>query len=321
MKLTFYSLLLFLFLPSLLWAQKIDNLASFRNIQSDSYFRFNYDNDYFSGTDDNYTQGYSLELVAPFLEKNPVNFLFIKPANSEKKFGVAIEHIGFTPPNIGSPEIQFGERPFAAAIMFKSFAITTDTLQHSRLVSSLNLGLIGPDAFGKEMQVGIHKITGNTIPEGWRNQIKNDLVLNYEVSYEKQLFRAQDLFSLQTTGTLRAGTLYTNASIGLNTTVGHINSAFSVKNDKKKFLFYGYSQVLGNAVGYDATLQGGLFNNKSPYTISSGEITRFTGQFNYGLVLQTKTLYFEYSRTVLTREFESGNPTKWGGIRIGFTFD
>lgn len=301
-------------------AQKIDNLASFRDIKSDSYFRFNYDNDFFSGTDANYTQGYSLELVAPFLAKNPINFLLINPAISEIKYGIAVEHIGFTPPTIGSPEIQFRERPFAAAIMLKSFAIATDTLAKSRLLSSLNLGLIGPGAFGKEMQVGIHKITGNVIPQGWRNQIKNDIILNYEVSYEKQLFQAADFFSLQTNSTARVGFLFTNASMGINTTLGLINSPFSAKNVKKKFQFYAYSQVLGNLIGYDATLQGGIFNKKSPYIIPSEEITRFTGQFNYGLVLKTKTLYFEYSRTVLTREFESGEATKWGGIRIGFTF-
>lgn len=320
MKSILFPFISLLFFPGLLLAQKIDNLASFRDIKSDSYFRYHYDNDYFSGTDENYTQGYSLEIIALFLKKNPINFLFVKPYNSEIRYGVAIEHIGFTPATIGSPEIQFGDRPFAAAIMLKSFVIATDTLKKSRLLSSLNLGLIGPGAFGKEMQVGIHKITGNTIPQGWRNQIKNDLVLNYEMSYEKQLLRAGDYFSLQTNTTARLGTLFTNASLGINTTVGLINSPFSAKNKHKKFQFYGYSQVLGNLIGYDATLQGGVFNQNSPYTISSEEITRFTGQFNYGLVLKTKTLYFEYSRTVLTREYETGTSTKWGGIRIGFIF-
>ncbi len=320
MKYNLFSFLLFLLIPFLLSAQKIDNLASFRDIKSDSYFRFNYDNDYFSGTDENYTQGYSFELVAPFLEKNPANYLFLIPENSEIKHGLALEHIGFTAPDIGSPEIQFGDRPFAAAIMLKSFAITIDTLAKSRIASSLSLGLIGPGAFGEEMQVGIHKITGNTIPRGWRNQIKNDVVINYELAYEKQLFRAGDYVSLQSNSTARIGTLFTNASLGLNTNIGLINSAFSANKRKSKFQLYGYSQVLGNIIGYDATQQGGVFNNDSPYTIPSDEISRFTGQFNYGIILKTKTLYFEYSRTVLTREFDTGSPTKWGGVRIGFTF-
>ena len=64
-------------ISNILLAQKIENTASFRDIKSDSYFRFNYDNDYFGSTDENYTQGYNFELVAPFLAKNPVNKLFL----------------------------------------------------------------------------------------------------------------------------------------------------------------------------------------------------------------------------------------------------
>lgn len=293
-------------------------MASFRDIKSNHYFRFNYDNDYFASTDKNYTQGYNFELVAPFLKKNPVNYLFLKPSNSEYKYGLSIEHIGYTPDNIKSTEIQYGDRPFAASIMIKSFTVATDTINNSRFVSSLNLGLIGPGAFGKEMQVAIHKATGNTIPGGWQNQIKNDLVLNYEVSYEKQLVRYKNLFSLASNTNLRLGTLFTNASIGLNATIGIINSPFTTVKNKNKFQLYIYSQPIVNAIGYDATLQGGLFNKESPYTISSNSINRLTAQFNYGIVLQTKTMYFEYSRTLLTREYNLGNSAECGGIKIGF---
>ena len=52
-------------------AQKIDNMVSFRDIKSEYYFRINYDNDYFSATDKNYTQVYSFELATPSLSKNP----------------------------------------------------------------------------------------------------------------------------------------------------------------------------------------------------------------------------------------------------------
>ena len=315
-KLLFFYILFIV--PHFLFAQKIDNMASFRDIKSNHYFRFNYDNDYFASTDKNYTQGYNFELVAPFLKKNPVNYLFLKPSNSEYKYGLSIEHIGYTPDNIKSTEIQYGDRPFAASIMIKSFTVATDTINNSRFVSSLNLGLIGPGAFGKEMQVAIHKATGNTIPGGWQNQIKNDLALNYEVSYEKQLVRYKNLFSLASNTNLRLGTLSTNASIGLNATVGIINSPFSTVKNKNKFLLYIYSQPIVNAIGYDATLQGGLFNKESPYTISSNSINRLTAQFNYGIVLQTKTMYFEYSRTLLTREYNLGNSAEWGGIKIGF---
>jgi lipid A 3-O-deacylase len=93
----------------------------------------------------------AFELVLPVFEKNPTNHLFFIPKGTTTKYGLAIEHIGYTPNHYELPYIQFGDRPFAAAIMLKSFVIATDTIHKSRLTSSLSLGLIGPGTFGKEM--------------------------------------------------------------------------------------------------------------------------------------------------------------------------
>ena len=300
-------------------AQKIDNLVSFRDIKSSNYFRFHYDNDFFAATDENYTQGYNFELVSPYFKKNPLNHLFYKPKDVEIRYGLAIEHVGYTPNHYELPDIQFGDRPFAAAIMLKSFMIAIDIIKTSRFTSSFNIGFMGPAAFGEEMQVGIHKATGNKTPLGWRHQIKNDIVINYEINYEKQLVKYRDLFTLQVNAGAKLGTLFTNGSVGFNTTFGIINAPFSSINKRNRFKLYIYAQPLANIVGYDATLQGGVFNKRSPYTISSGDVERFTGQFNYGIVLKTKTLYFEYSRSAITKEFKTGSSAKWGGFKIGFT--
>ncbi len=318
MKIT--KMLSLVVMPYMLMAQKVDHLVSFRDIKSDRYFRFNYDNDFFAATDEYYTQGYVIEFVSPGLKKNPINNLFFKPTKFSFRYGLALEHIGFTPKAYVPEEIQFGDRPFSSAIFLKSFSISTDTNLGIRFSQSLGIGIIGPAAFGKEMQVEIHNATGNKIPGGWNNQIQNDLVLNYRVDYEKQILRYRNLFSLQTNASLQLGTLFTNAYLGFNTVFGLFNSPFSESNRKSDFQLYFYTQPLVNAVGYDATLQGGLFNNNSPYTISSKDLERITAQFNYGLVLKTKTVYAEYTRTVLTREFTTGTAAKWGGIRVGFMY-
>ena len=312
--------ILLLLISSFGSAQKIDNMASFRDLEANRYFRFNYDNDYFASKDQDYTQGYNFEFVSPNLRQNPINSLLLKQEHSNTKYGISIEHIGFTPYNIKSASIQYGDRPFASAIMLKSFAIMTDSIPKSRFVSSLNIGLIGPGAFGKEMQVAIHEATGNTIPQGWQNQIRNDVVVNYEVSYEKQLFYYRKLFSIQSNTSLRLGTLFTNAAVGFNTNFGIINTPFTGFKAKQRFAIYGYAQPILTFVGYDATLQGGLLNLKSPYTINNSSIERLTAQLNYGIILQTRTLYFEYSRVVITREFEAGTSSKWGGFQMGFRF-
>ena len=299
-------------------AQKIDNAASFRDVKSDNYFRFHYDNDYFTATDRFYTQGYAFELAAPIFKKNPINYLFLNLENSTSKHGISLEHIGFTPTTIKSKDILYGDRPFAAAIFLKSFKIESDSIHKTRIASSLSIGIIGPGAFGYEMQKGIHEWIGDEIPYGWEHQIKNDVVLNYEIAHEKQLFRFKNFASLNSHITARLGTLNTNASVGLTATLGLINSPFTSTYDKNKFQIYLYSQPLANFIGYDASLQGGLFNRSSPYTIPDSDIERITLQNNFGIIMQWKSLFLEYNRVFLTREFATSRSHKWGGFKIGF---
>lgn len=314
-------LLLVIFMASSFcaFAQKVDALSSYHSMAGASSFRFHYDNDYFTSSDANYTQGYSFELVLKDLKKNPLNKILLHCPKTIQKHGLSLDHIGFTPNNIASAEIQSRDRPFASAIMLKSFRISIDTVQKLQLVSASRLGIIGPAAFGKEMQVGIHEATGNTIPQGWRNQIKNDAIVSYQVTVQKEIFTFSNYLSFQTEGTLDVGTLSTKATAGLVLIAGIFNNPFS-GTQKRKFQIYVYSQPNVSFIAYDATLQGGLFNPKSPYTVASSDIERVVGQHNFGLIVQTGTLYFEYTSTDITKEFSYGSAARWGGIKVGFTF-
>lgn len=310
--------LVLLSLPLVLFGQRIDNTLSYRDIGTDRYFRFNYDNDFFSASDLYYTQGYSLELATPWLRKNPLNTLFIKPDGSTIINGIALEKSGFIPTDITADEILYGDRPYAATITLKSFLVATDTVAKQRLASSLTIGMIGPAAFGDEMQTAIHEWIDDDIPMGWQYQIKNDLIINYELSFEKQLVRLTDFAAVTSHTKARLGTLNTSLATGFTIALGLLNSSYSDKGNNKKFQIYIYSHPMGALVGYDATMQGGVFNSKNPYTIPSSGIERFTLQNDYGLVMRYNSFYFEYSQAVLTREFKTGNSHRWGGFKIGF---
>jgi lipid A 3-O-deacylase len=314
----YYTVSLFFF-SLLSFSQRIDNTASFREIQSDHYFRYYFDNDFFANNDYYYTQGHNFELASPKLLKNPINTLFIKLKNSKKKYGLSLEQVGFTPTSLQSDEILYGDRPFAAAVTLKSFLISTDTIHKSTLSSTLSFGIIGPYSFGKEIQTIIHENIDKQTPLGWQYQIQNDVLLNYEISHEKQLYRLNNLFALNSNAKLRLGTMNTNISGGITTTFGKINSPFISLKKQSNFEFYGYWQGLVTAVGYDASLQGGVFNQNSPYVISNQNMERFTFQKNFGIVFKYKTLYLEYYRSWLSKEFKTGGTHSWGGFRIGFT--
>lgn len=310
--------------PDLL-GQAIDNMASFRMMDANKYIRLHYENDYFTATDYYYTQGINIEMIDPSFNKFPLAKVLIAPKTGTNQFGISIEHNGYTPTSIESDEILYGDRPFAAALMLKTFAMTSDSNRQLRITSSLSLGVIGPAAGGKEMQQSIHRWIQGTEPHGWQYQIQNDFVINYEAGIEKNLLQVKKNFLMNGFANAHVGSLNTKFSSGLVLMVGRLNSSITSIFSKEKtgpskkarLSFHIYAQPMVDAVVYNASLQGGLFNQESPYTISSAEIERITFQGNYGAVFYYRSVYLEYFKTIISKEFETGVYHRWGGIRVG----
>ncbi len=297
-------------------AQLIDHTSTFRNINQKSYFRFHYDNDFFTKTDYYYTQGITLEYVHPSLKKFRVAKILLKTTKSDPQYGISFNLFGYTPTSIKTNDIRYGDRPFEGSISLKMFAVSTSSSNKLRLSSAISTGIIGPAALGKEIQTNIHRWTGNIIPKGWQHQVSNDFILNYQLTIEKNLLAAAG-FHLNGAAEFRAGTLHNRLGAGINFMTGHFNDPYQ-KTQKKKTTYYLYGQGRVHLIGYDATLQGGLFNRKSPYVIAPGDITRITFQADAGLVVNLKNLFINYTQSFLTREFRKGKDHRWGGISIGF---
>jgi lipid A 3-O-deacylase len=120
---------------------------------------------------------------------------------------------------------------------------------------------------------------------------------------------------------VQLGTHNTKVSVGGSFMTGYFNSPYKNSSTKnKKVSYYLYAQPQVSIVGYDATLQGGLFNRNSPYTIASKNINRITFQGDYGIVFTFAKMYVEYCQSILTKEFCTGTYHRWGGIRIGVRF-
>ena len=324
----FFPLTLSLFCFSAM-GQAVDNMASFRIIDADKYVRLHYENDYFTATDYYYTQGINLESVNPSYKKFPLNKILVTPKNSNHQYGISIEHNGYTPTSIESNTILYSDRPFAAALMLKTFSMSGDAQRHRRITSSFSVGVIGPAAGGYEMQKSIHAWIHGTEPLGWQYQIQNELVLNYEVGIEKNIMDVQNRLLINAGATAHAGTLNTKLSSGATIMYGKLNQriisifggADKEVEKRGRVYFHLYAQPIINAVGYDATMQGGwLFSSTSPYTLTSSQVEHLTFQLNYGAVLSYHALYLEYFQTYLTREFDSGLQHRWGGIRVGVTW-
>ena len=308
-----------LIMPCNVLGQEIDNLLSYKDIQGENYFRLNYENDFFTATDEYYTQGVQIELVSPVFRKFPIGRLLIHPKFGIVKYGIGIEHDGYTPSSISSDQVLYGDHPFAGCLFLKTFLIAVDPVKKQRFSSALSTGVIGPAAGAKEMQVDIHRWLHNITPHGWQYQVSNDVILNYQAEYEKQAFQLGKYLMVDADATLRLGTLSDKAGSGLTLMTGLFDSPLgNAQSDAKRLRIYVYEHPEAGLIVYDATLQGGMFNHSSPYIIDAKNINNGVLINRCGFVFSYKGIYLEYFKTFQTREFQTGKPHAWGGVQIAF---
>lgn len=294
-------------------------------VSHDRYLRFNYDNDYFSATDRYYTQGICIEWIAPVIQRSFVGKVLRHPKElTTLYYGVALERDGFTPASIRRDSIYYGERPYAGTMFLSHFIIALNNKKRFKLFSRLDLGIIGPVVGGKEEQTGIHRAIGNLEPLGWQYQIANDAIINYIFQYEKSFISLKyaEVIGLSQ---VRAGTLYDDAGAGLMLRTGLLSSYFdniglSRQNPQRTIQCYAVAKGNGKIVGYNATLQGGMFNRSSIYKIPSSDLSRLVATGSYGVVIAYKNVSLEYVRAFISPEFKGGLPHGWGHCNIAVVF-
>ena len=300
-----------------------------RPVGTERRLAYTYANDLFFRTDYYFTQGMTLTLVHPALARLPVRHLLARTAGgSTQQHGITLRYDGFTPLRIQDDFIRVGDRPHAAYGYASFFRVSSQPARRQRLTTALELGFIGPAARGRELQTTIHRLTGNAEPRGWGHQVRNDAVLGYRVAYEKQLLAAPGRAELLGTAEASLGTLYTNAGTGLRITVGQFTPGFGGSDaggpaggeKHRPWQFYGLATLESRFVGYDATLQGGVFNRSSPYTLAAADVRQAVLRSTGGLVLAHGGLALSATATWLTPEFAGGRSHRWGqlGVAAGF---
>ncbi len=310
----------------------VDNrkFQSMITLSRESSLKVNFDNDILDYTDRFYTNGIKIEIISPGLQMNPVSKLMLPYWRSGTNYyGLSLVQNMFTPSTTKLGGILFGDRPYSAYLYVGSFKITNDPVNSFRQTSELDVGIIGPNSYGEWVQRSFHNaVPSNNEPLGWQYQIQNDLVLNYMVSFEKGIACKKNIdIILTAAGNL--GTLYTNMLGGAQVRAGLLNPYFSnlgiEKKDAlsnsglRKFQFFLFAKGSCKMVGYDATLQGGLFNQASIYTLSSGYISRAVFQSGGGITLSYNGIRIDVEQVILSPEFHNGWWHKWMHFALTFS--
>jgi len=289
------------------------------------YISHKYENDVFTQTDRYYTQGIRYELVFPYLQHSSLRFIL--PGfkyHAVNYYGVSFEQKCFTPTVLASDTVRRGDRPYAAALYSGRFLVSNDSMHHQRLKTEVDVGLLGPCALCEEEQKAIHRVLVDQQPRGWGFQIKQDVILDYSVAYDKGLVNT-GYFEFLFQSKAEVGTLYDKAIAGGMLRAGKLCSWFSMLGPgetaaAKSMAGYIFLKGWVQGVGYDATMQGGMFDRNNVYVIADKDITRLVYGYEYGLVYSFRKLILQYSLVHLTPEFNTGFSHAWGHITIAIAF-
>jgi len=304
-----------------------------------------WENDIFSGTDRDYTNGLKLSWSTPFLKNHEKSKLpewsysllemipFAYDQNAEQAFSFSLGHNIFTPDDTSRSDLILDDRPYAGQ-MYLSFGVQNHYNNHQHSWE-LSLGMIGPDSHADDLQNWLHDQTGSDQAKGWHNQLANEPTLDITFETKWRLFRARiteltsfDLFN-HFGGRLGNVAIYTNAGlearygINLDNDFGvcpirggcEIHSAFR-NSHKPRNNIYLFAAADGRAVARDIFLDGNTFTDSHRVHKES-----LVGDLAVGFGFRIGRLTSTYSYIFRTRQFkEQNNSPDFGSITVALTY-
>ncbi|HEY5970979.1 MAG TPA: lipid A deacylase LpxR family protein [Pseudoxanthomonas sp.] len=174
--------------------------------------------------------------------------------------------------NLRGSQLRRGDHPYAAWAYVGVFGKTEQTDGSSRLLG-LDLGCLGPCAGGRAVQTRLHKLLNQPLPQAWDTQFKNEAGAMLYGAWTPRRWNASANVDFTPVLQARFGNIHTDASAGLTLRAGQLAPG-------------GVHAVLrmeARAVGYDATLQGGYFNDDEPRAVQP---KRLTGELELGVCWQ-----------------------------------
>jgi len=289
-----------------------------------------FENDLFTGTDSNYTNGVKYTLISPDLSpyaqtaRIPRQVLewihrvpFIRDSGpeyshkAEFSFGQNI----YTPGDTSRTDLITEDRPYAgwtyAALAYHRRARLKDQPDFLDSVE-IQMGMVGPLSFAEQSQKLVHKLRNIPIPEGWDHQLKNEpgLVIAFE---RKWLFYPEISSVLSADAIVHAGGAVGNVSTyfnsGLEVRCGlnlprNFGASLIRPAGSTRFMpggkpaIYLFAAVNGKYVLRDIFLDGNTFADSH-----SVDKKDFVADLATGLTVSYGKLMLTYTQVSRTREF------------------
>jgi len=312
----FICFILLLFFSSFVNAQTYKNEFGFKS-DNDSYLG--------QGSDRYYTNGLFLNF------RHATDQQKLKEGLEKKTYEIAAGQKMFNPYSGYAPDPLRQDRPFAG-YLYAEGVMNWFYSNESIIRAGVQIGTTGPNSLAEDGQELLHDVIGFYNLEGWDYQIKNELALNLSAQYNRLISRTADNtveFSFE--GYANLGTTFSGLGAGLLFRTGSLNQLFNsaytssvIGNNpktkalvKRELFFYAKPQL--NVVAYDATIQGSLFNDKSPVTFGQKPLV-FAQQL--GIDYSSQRFTIDFGVIFKTKEVKStARAHQYGSISMFYRFN
>ncbi len=281
-----------------------------------SAISFQWDNDVLFHTDYYYSQGLFFKLYSPKLEKNPLNYLLFNLPNSKNTYSLNLIQQVFTPLEIRDSVVRIDDRPYAGLLYLRSEKVSVNSNFNMILRSSMDLGIRGPYSFAQQTQYYYHKIGSIVLPQGWKYQLTNFPVINYNLAARKALYNYSNYDEFSGTAEVRAGSIYNDISIGAHLKLGLFDNIFGDKISD--FEFYSTFDASMKYVFYNGTLQGDLKNNPNPHQIYPPDINDFVFSYSAKASLRYRKFGINFSWFYLSPEFLNAKNHRYNSLSLQY---
>lgn len=338
----------------LLAAETTDSTESVITPDQSWTANFYFENDLFSNTDQQYTNGVRLSFVSPEIDSfidDPDLPGWMRDANrwlapldpepvqlgddASRRLIFTLGQLMFTPKDRERTTVDPHDRPYAGWL-YMGFGYHTQT--RNRMNSfEVNLGMVGPAALAEESQNFIHDLRGFEQFEGWDNQLHNEPGLQLIYEHKYRWLRQSWGSHWEHEVLLHAGGSLGNVATYLNTGAeyrigkhlprdfgtsalrpGGDNSVPGQGDPRFSHLWgiHGFVSVDGRWVLQDIFLDGNTWRNSH-----SVDKEPLVGDIAFGIAATWQQWKLSYARIYRTRQFETqqGNHN-FGSLALSYTF-
>lgn len=300
-------------------------------------------------TDDAYTNGTRIDLF--YTPAHRPHGLLGKLApqagdSSIDVYGWGIMQLMYTPMDISKPGFQSHDYPYSGAIVVTHTRYSYNPVKKYDWQTELVMGALGPLSLAHQTQSVIHQLTGFIQPEGWSTQFHNAILLNLNLTGEKQLVQSGNSFRMIGGAQLYAGTMQNGAAIYPLILLGKMNpyfngffSQYTAGRDAhghKHWQLYFFAKPQLQYFASNALLEGGIFTTNpnlpqgkpqgslssysppSPDTITIPALQHWVPSFAYGGVLTTGNFSITFTQNVSSATLKGLYCHDWGNVSLYF---